>query len=203
MVARPLVIVMAKVPVMGLVKTRLARDIGAVAATGFYRANLCRLLRGLRAAPWFDTLLAIAPDHAAQESPPWAHGLAMVGQGRGDLGQRMARLLSASYPGPVLLTGSDIPDLTPRHLRQAFSALRRPGVVFGPAQDGGYWCIGRGAGTALPHNWLRGLPWSRSDTLAASLRATPGRRTVLPVVLGDIDTGADWQQWRRKKGRPE
>ena len=55
---RPLVIVMAKAPVMGRVKTRLARDIGSVAATGFYRTGLNRLLRRLRAAPWFSAVVA-------------------------------------------------------------------------------------------------------------------------------------------------
>lgn len=197
---RPLVIVMAKMPVMGRVKTRLARDIGSVAATGFYRTGLNRLLRRLRAAPWFGAVVAVAPDQAVGNIPSWAQGLALLGQGQGDLGQRMARLLSIPHPAPVLLVGSDIPDLAPVHLRQAFAALRRPGVVFGPAQDGGYWCIGRGVGTRLPRHWLSGLPWSRSDTLETSLRATPGRKSVVPIMLADIDTGADWRQWR-KTGR--
>lgn len=192
---RPVVVVMAKAPVMGRVKTRLARDIGPVAATRFYRTQLVRLLRVLLRDPRIRVMLAVAPNGAAM---PLGRGLAAIprlDQGHGDLGQRMARLLAGPglgrAPVPVVLVGADIPALGADAVLMALRALGRPGVVFGPAEDGGFWGIGRAIGTRLPPRWLDGVAWSRQDTLDASMAATPGRRTVLPCILADIDTGAD------------
>jgi len=198
---RGCVIVMAKAPVMGRVKTRLARDIGPVAALRFYRGTLAALLRGAKRAAGVEVMLALSPDRLAAGRPRWTQAVACLPQGRGDLGRRMVNLLRVAHRGPMLLVGADIPDLTPSHIRAAFQAIRRPGVVFGPARDGGFWCIGRGPGTVLPPHWLRGVAWSRADTLAASLAATPGRSAVLPITLADIDTGADLRRWKTGKGR--
>jgi len=195
------VIVMAKAPVMGRVKTRLARDIGPVAALRFYRGTLKALLRGMKRALNMQVMLALSPYRLAVRPPRWTQGVACLPQGRGDLGRRMVNLLRGPHAGPVLLVGADIPDLAPSHIRAAFQAIRRPGVVFGPAWDGGFWCIGRGPGTVLPPDWLHGVAWSRADTLQASLEATPGRKAVLPITLADIDTGADLRRWKTGKGR--
>ena len=65
---RPLLVVMAKEPRMGVVKTRLGRDIGAVQATAFYRITMGNVLRRLSCDPRFETVLAVAPD-AAVASP--------------------------------------------------------------------------------------------------------------------------------------
>jgi len=194
-------IVMAKAPVMGRVKTRLARDIGPVAALRFYRGTLDALLRRVKRAVGMEVILALAPDRLAAGRPRWAQAVACLPQGRGDLGQRMVNLLRGPHAGPVLLVGADIPDLSASHIRAAFQAIRRPGVIFGPARDGGFWCIGRGPGTVLPPRWLRTVVWSRADTLASSLAATPGRKAVLPIKLADIDTGADLRRWKTGKGR--
>lgn len=198
---RGCVVVMAKASVMGRVKTRLARDIGPVAALRFYRGSLDALLRGVKRAANMQVMLALSPDRLAVRPPRWTRSVGCLPQGRGDLGRRMVALLRKPHPGPVLLVGADIPDLAPSHIRAALQAIRRPGVVFGPARDGGFWCIGRGPGTVLPPRWLRGVAWSRPDTLAASLAATPGRKAVLPITLADIDTGADLRRWKTGKGR--
>jgi hypothetical protein len=66
-------------------------------------------------------------------------------QASGDIGLRMlavASELEADGFAPVVIAGSDIPTLAPRHLHQALRALRRCDVVFGPAEDGGYYLVG-------------------------------------------------------------
>ena len=63
-------------------------------------------------------------------------------QGAGNLGDRMARCFSRFGHDPVLIIGSDIPDVGQAHIAAAFDALRRNDVVFGPSNDGGYWLVG-------------------------------------------------------------
>ena len=83
-------VVFAKAPRMGRVKTRLARDVGTVRAWAFYRTALADLTRRLgdgggRWRPW----LAVAPDKAVLADRPWPPGWSRLSQGPGDLGQRI------------------------------------------------------------------------------------------------------------------
>lgn len=144
MKTRRTLIVMAKQPRLGRVKTRLASDIGPVAATMFYRRNLARTLRVLGGDPRWRLVVATAPDR-------WRpRGVASMPQGYGDLGARMRRCLNACLPGNVVLIGADIPAVEPRHIAHAFAILRRHSHVMGPASDGGYWLIGARRARAPP-----------------------------------------------------
>ena len=75
---------------MGRVKTRLARDIGTVAAWGFFRHALAGLLRQLSDDPRWRTIIAVAPDTAVG-APVWPTHIDQAAQGHGDLGERMQR----------------------------------------------------------------------------------------------------------------
>ena len=138
------VVVFAKAPRLGQVKTRLARDIGAPAALHFYETTLRATVLGL-AGPWRRHLAAAPDDFAPEVRRVWRWlpgSVDVVPQGGGDLGRRMARLFAALPPGPAVLVGSDIPGLTPDAIARAFLALGRHDAVFGPAMDGGYWLVG-------------------------------------------------------------
>lgn len=137
--SRPVVIIFARVPQLGTVKRRLARDIGARAALRFYRENLTALLRRLRALRSVTRILAVTPDHHPRFKLP---GFARIGQGRGDLGARMGQAFRRFPRRPVILIGSDIPGLKAADIRAALRALRGADAVFGPTFDGGYWLIG-------------------------------------------------------------
>ncbi len=100
-------VIMARAPRLGAGKRRLARDVGALAAWRFQRRMLERLRRRLARDPRWTTWLAVTPDR----SGPWATGARVIPQGAGGLGARMARLLREPSPGPVVIVGSDIPDL--------------------------------------------------------------------------------------------
>lgn len=179
MTPRPTLIVMAKQPRLGRVKTRLARGIGPVAATAFYRRTLGRTLRVLGKDPRWRLVVAVSPDH-------WRPaGLATMPQGRGDLGERMRRCLNARLPGPVLLVGADIPDIAPSHVGQALRALRRAPYVLGPATDGGYWLIG--ARRTVPP--LSPVRWSTAHALADTLALLP--HAALGPQLRDVDESHD------------
>ena len=132
---------MVKEPRPGRVKTRLAREIGAVRAAWWYRHQCARLIRRLGRDPRWRLVLALAPDAEGLTSRVWPAGVQRLPQGRGDLGQRMLGLL-AQAPRRAVLVGSDIPGIGTRQIAKAFHALGPAEVVFGPAEDGGYWLIG-------------------------------------------------------------
>ena len=193
---RPVVIVFAKAPRLGAVKTRLARDIGGFEAWRFHRLALARtLLRLCRDRRW-RVVLALTPDALAHRCRAAPMALARLGQGRGNLGRRMARALDRFRPGPVLLVGGDIPALEAGHVAQALARLRAAHVVFGPAADGGYWLVGvRGRRRALA--LFRNVRWSTPGTLSDSLaNVAPGQRLALAATLRDVDTGADYACFR-------
>lgn len=187
------VMVFARAPRLGAVKTRLARDIGALAAWRFYRAETLALIRRLSNGKCWRLIVAQTPPRAT-----WRCPAPRSPQGQGDLGQRMARALNGAGPGPRLLVGSDIPDLGRAQIRAAFLALKRSDLVFGPATDGGYWLIA--TRRRLPYGIFAGVRWSSQHALADTLANVPPTWRVAQLApLQDVDTGADLRRWQRKK----
>jgi uncharacterized protein len=178
-------IIMVKEPRLGAVKTRLAAEIGAAAATRFYRGATDHLIRRLASDRRWRTLLAVAPD-AAIAARRWPARVPRLRQGGGDIGVRMERLLLAQRPHPAVLIGSDIPGIAPRHIAEAFALLCRHDVVFGPATDGGFWLVGI---KPLPHlpGMFRDVRWSSPDALADTLANLAGRRIGFAARLPDVD----------------
>ncbi len=182
-------IVFARAPRRGRVKRRLAAGIGPLAALRFYRRSLDSLIRRVARDGRWDCVLAVT--HAPAR---WPRGVPRIFQrGRG-LGARMANAMRDMLPGPVVLIGSDIPGISPRHIARAFRALARHDAVFGPARDGGYWLVG-----LRDHALLDGLfddvRWSSEHALADTLANLPaGRGYALVDTLEDVD---DAESYRR------
>ena len=195
---RPTVIVFARQPVLGTVKTRLAAGIGKVEALRFYRSTLARLL--CRIAPFrsWTAMLAVMPDRAATIMGR-AYGIPAFPQGPGDLGARMRRA-ATGRTGPVLIVGSDVPDLAPGHLQHAFAALRGHDYVFGPSEDGGYWLAGF-ANRRPAEGIMRDVRWSTPSALADTLASIDARRRVhvLGMTLTDVDDHAGYQRFRKTR----
>ena len=168
---------MAKAPVAGAVKTRLAREIGVATATRFARQATAALLQRLARDPRWQTILAVSPD-AAVASRCWPPGIARIAQGRGDLGRRMQRLMQRMPPGPVAIVGTDVPGITPTLIAQAFRRLGRHDAVFGPAADGGYWLVGMRRRPRLLRPFA-GVRWSSEHALADTLANLSGPRRRL------------------------
>jgi rSAM/selenodomain-associated transferase 1 len=184
---RETAIVFARAPRLGAVKRRLARGIGDRAALRFHRATLWRLLRALAADRRFDTVLALTPDTARLRPPARVR---RIGQGHGDLGQRMHRAFRRFRRGRAAIIGSDIPAAGAADLIAAFRALGRMPAVFGPAEDGGYWLVG--LGPRRPSRPFAGVRWSTRHALADTLANFSGRRIALLRPLSDVDSMADW-----------
>ncbi|MEO1107008.1 MAG: TIGR04282 family arsenosugar biosynthesis glycosyltransferase [Pseudomonadota bacterium] len=183
-------VIMVKEPHPGRVKTRLGRDIGMVGAAWWFRHQTRSLIRRLRDPRW-QTVLAVSPDAEGLTSRIWPADLPRAAQGRGDLGDRMGRMLRGMPKGPVCLIGADIPGITRRHIGRAFDALGASQMVFGPAPDGGYWLVGAQRYGALPTGLFRNVRWSTEHALADTLTSIPGRRIALVDELRDVDTVAD------------
>lgn len=180
---------MVKEPRAGRVKTRLARDIGTVQAAWWFRHQVAALLRRLDDPRW-QLWLSVAPDKAAT-SRAWPLHLPRIPQGRGDLGARMKGAFNALPPGPACLIGGDIPGVTRAHIARGFDALGRRDVVFGPADDGGFWLTGFARRRPLPPRLFEGVRWSSAQALEDSLAQLSGRRYALIDVLRDVDCAAD------------
>ncbi|AWY99810.1 hypothetical protein RHODOSMS8_00253 [Rhodobiaceae bacterium] len=193
-------VVMSKAPRMGNVKTRLARDIGATEALRFYKTNTNGLLRNVGDDPRWTTVIAAAPDVAAPESGFWPDEMPRVPQGSGDLGARMDRVMQMMPPGPVVLIGCDIPNVTDTRIASAFKALGNHDAVFGPAEDGGYWLVGLKRFPRVPSIFAN-VRWSTEHALADTRANLKGARVALLDTLPDIDTGTDYDRWKQSHGR--
>lgn len=200
---RARVLVMAKAPVSGRVKTRLGRDVGMDEAARLAAAALLDTLdactKGFNAdhchlALDGDLSSAIEEELIRQALTGWS-----VQEQRGDT--FVARLvnahadLAAAAVGPVVQIGMDTPQVTPRLLRAVVTALTEgdeaTDVVLGPAPDGGWWVLGlRDAAHAA---LLSGVTMSTPTTYADSHGAlsSTGLRVATAATLRDVDTVRD------------
>lgn len=190
---RGFLVIMAKAPVMGEVKTRLAAEIGSAEAVRFYRANLAATMRRLNNPRW-RLVLAVSPDHAVDASI-WPAGVPVIGQGRGNLGERMQRVFDILPPGPAIIIGSDIPGIRRDEIAAAFKALGDYDAVIGPAPDGGYWLIGLKRFPHIPRAFS-GVRWSTDKAYADTVAALQAYSVAMAATREDVDDAAAFRRWR-------
>jgi rSAM/selenodomain-associated transferase 1 len=194
-------------PGLGRGKRRLARGIGDVAALRFERLMLALLLRRLGRDRRWELTLFVTPDRArtalrrelrrGYRLPPAA---SVRGQGGGDLGERMRRALDGGPAGPVVLVGTDIPGLEARHVWAAFRRLGTQDLVFGPAEDGGFWLLGARRSPRPPPSF-GAVRWSGPHALADTLaNLPPGLRIGFVDRLADVDDAASWRRLAPRRG---
>ncbi len=181
---------MVKEPVAGRVKTRLGQDIGMVQAAWWFRKQSRDLIRRVTDPRW-QIVLAVSPDRDGLMSRFWPGHVPRVPQGPGHLGHRMGRMLRSMPSGPVCVIGADIPGINRTHISDAFAALGAHDVVFGPAEDGGYWLVGAKRRRALPPDLFAGVRWSTKFALTDTLATVGDARVTKIATLVDIDTKQD------------
>jgi rSAM/selenodomain-associated transferase 2/rSAM/selenodomain-associated transferase 1 len=193
-------ILFARFPVAGEVKTRLIPALGPQGAAALHRRLVLRTLRTARA--FCDSQkVALEIWFAGGGQEQLRHWLGdswtCRPQNGDDLGQRIANVLGQSFgegSQATVIIGSDCPALSPDVLQAAFEALKDQRVVFGPAEDGGYYLVG--LTKAIPE-LFQGLPWGTDSVLAASLEVLQrsGESYSLLAPLPDIDRPEDVPQW--------
>jgi len=185
---KPVLIVFARAPAIGVGKSRLAKDVGVVEAWRVYRAMREGLLRRL-ADPRWRLIVRVTPDGAAASGAE--------PQGPGGLGARLERALRAHGRFGVAVVGTDCPEVTPERVRRALRAARRTGAALGPAEDGGFWILALAPGRARRLS-LDGVRWSTPHAFADTLAALGGEAAVLET-LADVDDGEGLRAWRRRR----
>src|SRR5262249_28574470 len=192
-------VVMAKAPAAGAVKTRLARALGVANATRFARHATAALLPRFAPDPRWQRIPSATPE-VAVSSRCWPRGVTRVRQGTGDLGRRMQRIMDMLPPGPVAIIGTDVPSVTPAHIAPAFRRLGHYQAVFGRALDGGYWLVGMRRRPRVLEAF-QNVRWSSEhalgDTLASLRNATVGFIATLP----DVDEASAFHAAARQFGR--
>jgi uncharacterized protein len=180
-------LVLAKAPRPGLVKTRLCPPCTPGQAAAIAAAALADTLETVAAVGASRRVLVL-------DGPPGAWipaGYEVVAQVDGGLGARLAAAFAA-VDGPAFLVGMDTPQLTAGHLRQALDTLAPADVdaVLGRAVDGGWWGLGL---TRPVPSVFDGVPMSSTRTGARQLQRLRrlGRRTRLLPWLRDVDHFAD------------
>ncbi len=99
-------------------------------------------------------------------------------------------------PGPVVIIGSDIPDIAASDIAAAFRALGSKSAVFGPARDGGYWLVGLRRRPRFIDPFAN-VRWSSEHALADTLANLADKEVAMLRTLSDIDDGEGW----RRNGR--
>lgn len=194
------VILFARAPRLGVGKTRLAADIGRVAAWRFQRDRLLALRAALSRGPWRFRLAIADP---RDQGHPAFKGIETVRQVRGDLGTRMRSALAQAPPGPALIVGSDIPGIRAHHIRAAFHAMGHADAVFGPAPDGGFWLVGLARRGSIPRAFMRGARWSSPHALADTVGTLPRRATIAYLeTLADVDDGPSHRAHKSIQSHP-
>jgi rSAM/selenodomain-associated transferase 2/rSAM/selenodomain-associated transferase 1 len=195
-------IIFARYPVSGQVKTRLIPALGAEGAAALHRRLVLRAVRtASKACQLVPADLEVHFDGGTEQA--MGHWLGdnarLLPQGAGDIGQRMAGAFEESFRAgstATIIIGSDCPGLSPENITAAFARLAETQVVLGPARDGGYYLIG--LNRPMPE-LFRGIPWGTDRVLADSLNVLQ-RRGCKPALLNpldDIDRPEDLSVWRR------
>lgn len=202
-----ILVIFSRYPRPGTSKTRLAPALGFEGAARLQRVMTGRSLLIARqtARSTGVTLEVRYAGGSARCMRRWlGPGPRYITQGRGDLGDRMARVFDERLDGGgnrVIIIGTDCPAVTPVLLANAYERLAQKDVVVGPAGDGGYYLIGlRKPATDL----FEGITWGTGEVLEktlAKIRRSGLSAAELPF-LDDVDRPEDLGIWERESGLP-
>ncbi len=184
-----LLIVFVKNPILGKVKTRLAKTVGDESALEIYQKLLeitereTRKVNAVRHIYFSEMII----------SSRWKDDKKYIQEGT-DLGARMLRaFLHGFLQGykHIIIVGSDLPDITKETIEIGFEQLKTNDIVFGPANDGGYYLLGM---SKIHSSIFENKPWSTSALLYLTLQElTEQEKTfALLPIRNDVDTYEDF-----------
>lgn len=188
-------LIFARKPALGKVKTRLAEGLGEAKALEIYKLLLahCEKIAGLiNADPWiWSTQLPLEGYFSGLKNVKFRQ------QVEGDLGTRMKYAFQEAFKAgyqKVIIIGSDVIELQDGTVNAAFEDLDDFDIVLGPAYDGGYYLLGM---KLLHESLFEGIAWSTDTVAETSLRKALDLDLSISQVKihRDIDTKEDWQQW--------
>ena len=190
---KPDLYIFAKRPGMGAAKTRLARDIGPTHAHRLYQSMMSQVIRNVSDPRW-NTTLYVTPAEALGTVPAWDR-LPQRPQPRGSLSPRLADVFSGPKR-PVIVIGTDCPQVRASDIAKALEALRKAPFVFGPASDGGFWLMG--AVAPLRAHVFDKVRWSSEHTLS-DLQANLKGEVKRLRTLTDVDDAEGLAAWKAER----
>ena len=199
------IIIFAKAPVPGAVKTRMCPPLAPDEAASLHGSLVMDAVERTRPLRGFDVFLACTPgtDHPFFQTLAARYRIRLCDQVGEDLGQRMDHALSAILArgyAHALLVGTDIPNLSAHHYQHAKALLQDTDVVLGPTKDGGYYLVG--AKHPVPALFAD-IPWSTGGVLSHSQARAEQAGLVIGLLAPerDLDTFDDVRAlWREETG---
>lgn len=186
----------ARRPALGQVKSRLAATVGEAAALAAYRHLLERASRLAADGRW-EAIWVLTG------TGTWEHAGTVWEQTAGDLGERMKAATDqaiAAGAERVVVAGTDVPDLDAPRIHRMFEALKADASwVTVPANDGGYCAVGMRAKSG---EQFIGRTWSHNRVHAEEIvrAVSRGMRILALPCLADVDVEADWKRWQSRGG---
>ncbi|WP_369997096.1 TIGR04282 family arsenosugar biosynthesis glycosyltransferase [Winogradskyella sp.] len=185
---KSLVIVFVKNIKLGTVKTRLAKTIGDYGAFEVY-SELVKITEKATENLAIDKRIYFS--NAVVEDK-WKGETKLLQEGE-DLGERMLNAFKEGFKDgydKIVLIGSDLPDITSNHILNGIEALEEHDVVFGPAEDGGYYLVGL---SKMNTSIFINKPWSQPNLLKLTLQELQQHNRDYGILetLNDIDTYED------------
>jgi rSAM/selenodomain-associated transferase 1 len=203
---RARLVVFAKEPAPGRVKTRLAAAIGPGRAAALYEAFLTDLAASLVAPEW-ESVVSADGGGAGRLEQIFASGWSRVAQGSGSLGDRLARAAASAFGDgarKVAVAGSDAPTLSVADVLRAFDVLDRADVAAAPSPDGGF-SLAALRIPVDPSGLFRRVRWSTAEALPDLRRNAAAARIGLALLpeIPDVDVPGDLPALRRRLSAEE
>jgi rSAM/selenodomain-associated transferase 1 len=199
------VLLFARYPEKGRVKTRLETHLSQEDILGLYQRFVTDILATLRKSNYPFTICFLPSDRAAEMKAWLGPASVYAPQTGADLGERMGNAFVQAFAAetsPVdqaILIGSDVPDLSPQIIHQAFDSLFHKDMTLGPAVDGGYYLIGFNRHTFF-REVFHGIPWGTGQVFQETMNNIRhvGLKVHLLPEWQDIDTFEDLASFYRR-----
>lgn len=196
---KDLLIIFAKNPVLGKVKTRLAATMGEEKALAIYHILLTHTVT-ITSELKCDKVVFYSDfiDYEDKWDNSFYQKRIQTGQ---DLGQRMSNAFEWAFNqkySKVCIIGTDCIEIDPNIIEKAFIQLIENDAVIGPAHDGGYYLLGL---KSISPNLFKNKAWSTSVVLSETIKEFQKQKLAYHCtpVLNDIDTEEDWQNFKDSK----
>ena len=180
-------IIFARRPEISIGKSRLKNKIGKSLGANFYYRNLLRTIIKINSDKRINVKLCVTPDSALIDWPKSIFPqIERMPQGSGDIGEKMWRVFSKSSNKTIII-GSDILDIKSTIILNAWKKLYTSNIVFGPAEDGGFWLIGISQSKKIK-GLFNNVIWSQHNTLEQVKKNINASKKISFVnTLTDID----------------
>lgn len=198
--AETALVILARAPVPGRAKRRLAADLGEEAAHRIYCDLLAITAREAR--DWPGPVCVLVDGADSLPAALGFGGIPVSAQPGGSLGERLQAALMAGLAaaGRAIVIGSDCPGLTAAALSAVDRLLDGHDAAFGPTRDGGFWAVGAKSPEAAAAVADPAIPWSSPETLRRCVEALRARGVAAASgpELDDVDTAADLERARER-----